>query len=571
MATNQPVIQFWSFGTFVGHRDVFGREATRDELLRIVQSFQRSQLLIVTTRLGILLQSWMNRFDAARQDRMTDILFQHSASRVKEVRRRFDTGLVFTRLGLLYLLRQIIEHGREDGRAIVEAEDWDSLGRAVLMCNDLYLGYTPSPNDDVLQEAAGFIPAYEYLPGTGFLDEVARSILMVQTILTRPEVLRHADYCDINEDFADRFGLSPVQFCNVIFGIVAQALELAEQEESALAGDLVIRSGYFALTSLDSEHVERVLRSLTASIDDLKVGFEGLRNGADLTPIQRQPLMDFDGGRLCLDPAYAFEKAGRAFFWVLRSLYDGDRGDQLLRFWGRVLESYHQWIWDEQYQGTGKFVPNPRYLDDSNDEIADAVLLEADSLLLFECKASVVTSDAKYSFSGTTLGRELDKKFVEDIKEKKRAKGVGQLARAIRTLASQRRGQVPFSLNKVERIYSVLITLDPVIEGPSVREYLNQRFVTLHGSPKMPETVTPLFVIHIADLERLLSYTNVQPLSLMLRTFTQRQHQAKYFPGPIADYMGRLFKSEGVRPGRDTVGQRIDQIVQECRAFFLSN
>jgi hypothetical protein len=56
------------------------------------------------------------------------------------------------------------------------------------MCNDLYLGYKPTPHDSVLQMAAGFLPAAESIPNDRYFDEVARSLIMMTTILERPEV-----------------------------------------------------------------------------------------------------------------------------------------------------------------------------------------------------------------------------------------------------------------------------------------------------------------------------------------------------------------------------------------------
>jgi len=75
----------------------------------------------------------------------------------------------------------------------------------------------------------------------------------------------------------------------------------------------------------------------------------------------------------------------------------------------------------------------------------------AGSLGLFECKASTVTSAAKYSFNGKLLGDDLEKKFVREPGEKGRLKGVGQLARAVERLQSKERKLLPFGMEPTER------------------------------------------------------------------------------------------------------------------------
>jgi hypothetical protein len=557
------------FGVFIGFSDVFGRRSTSEALAETVATFRRSQLLFGTTRVALKLESWFSAYKSSTQDELIDGLFPISAPQVKRVRQRHDVGLVFTRLGLLYFTRQILRFSSELGRDISSSADHDRIGCALLMCNDLYLGYDPSPGDDLLQTAAGFLPASESLPTSGYMDEVARTLIMMRTILPRREVRLGVDYLDLVSDFNGKYGLTPAEFANLICGLVAHQINLAERKDVAPESDIVIRPNYFSRTHLAAAAVGKVMEELSSDIEELRSELIAFDRSVDFSPIQRRPLLRVDGGTLCLDPAYLFEKAGKAFFWVLRAMYSEDQTvERLMRFWGRVFESYHDWIWAEGYQGGGEYLPSPSFGITDNDEIADAALVEGDALVLFECKASVVTSAAKYSFDGAVLGKELDKKFVRDSNEKSRPKGVGQLARSIRRLAGEDRHLAPFRMEGVERIYSVLVVLDPIVERPFIRQYLNEQFRAQCANCTSSETITPLFAMHISDVERLLRYTNVRPFAQLIRDFARGNPDAKHRAGAIADYVLPELEKKGVKPGRDTIGQHIDDIFKEFLSIF---
>jgi hypothetical protein len=459
------------FGVFIGFSDVFGRNPTSEELAEVVTTFLRSQLLLGTTKVALKLKSWFSDFEPSTQDELIEGLFPLSATQVKSVRQRYPVGLVFSRLGLLYFIRQIIQFSSEFGRDISSPADLDRIGCALLMCNDLYLGYDPRPDDDVLQRAAGFLPASESLPSSGCMDEVARTLIMIRTILPRPEVRLDADYLDLAADFEGKYGLTPTQFANLICGLIVHPINLADRNDVVPNSDVLIKPDYFSRTHLDAAAVEKVMGELSSDVEELRSEMTIFDRSIDFTPIQKRPLLRMRGGHLCLDPTYIFEKAGKAFFWVLRAMYSDDKtAERLLRFWGKVFESYHDWIWEQEYQGSGQYLPSPSFGVNESDEIADAALVEEDALVLFECKASIITSAAKYSFNGTLLGRDLYKKFVQDPKEKSRLKGVGQLARSIRRLCAEDRRHVPFNMQRIEHIYSVLVTLDPIVQEPFIRQ-----------------------------------------------------------------------------------------------------
>jgi hypothetical protein len=61
--------------------------------------------------------------------------------------------------------------------------------------------YKPTPHDNLLQRASGFLPAAESIPNNRYFDEAARSLIMITTILERPEVSNNPDYLNSEKDF----------------------------------------------------------------------------------------------------------------------------------------------------------------------------------------------------------------------------------------------------------------------------------------------------------------------------------------------------------------------------------
>jgi hypothetical protein len=136
---------------------------------------------------------------------------------------------------------------------------------------------------------------------------------------------------------------------------------------------------------------------------------------------------------------------------------------------------------------------------------------------------------------------------------------------ARRGLSSDDRNLASFSMKGVERIYSVLVMLDPIIERPFIRQYLNEQFQGLRANSACKETITPLFAMHISDVERLLRYTNARPFAHLLREFARGTVNA---PGAIGRYVLPKLERKGVKPGRDTIREHIDRMVREFEGVF---
>jgi hypothetical protein len=316
---------------------------------------------------------------------------------------------------------------------------------------------------------------------------------------------------------------------------------------------------------MERSKVERCLESLSEGYDFFRSEFSksNLRP-LDASPIQRKPMLCTAPGKyVCLDAAFLLEKAGKAFFWVCRELPSVKDGDALLRFSGAVFEAYFTWVWQKQYQAEGELLSQPEFA--RGGEIADFVLVEGSNLILFECKASTVTNAAKFSFDPKALGDEINRKFVEDKKEKKtRAKGVGQLARSVGKVTGDFRTELPFDLRAIQRIYCVLVTLDPIIEEPNVRGHLVDEFKRREPRGQIRESIAPLMVLHISDIEWMLTFTNRAGFAELLKDRPAEKH----FSGSLMDNRGTTYAKRGWWPQHDVVRARHEELLEQLRKWL---
>ena len=161
------------------------------------------------------------------------------------------------------------------------------------------------------------------------------------------------------------------------------------------------------------------------------------------------------------------------------------------------------------------FIPDPHEIDNPNAQVCDGLLVEGDSLVVMEYKASMFTAEAKYSGNHVALRDEIKKKLVRDAAENKK-KGVEQIAAAIKSIFSAPQRKVIEGLDAagIRRVYPLLITLDEIGSSPLISKLLNFSFKPEAASGV---EVKPLLCTDIESLEKVLPYIDVKPLSGFLQ------------------------------------------------------
>ena len=187
---------------------------------------------------------------------------------------------------------------------------------------------------------------------------------------------------------------------------------------------------------------------------------------------------------------------------------------------GYAFEDYSLDILGRMFATPGilanRFCKNPKVLDGSGNCIeVDAILNDALELVLFEVKSGFIPDDdAVLCDDFETLLQSLRNRYSvnSNAKGRSKLKGVGQLARAVKYIVSNKRAKVSDEFRSVELIYPVLIVHDKLLTSPVYGSFFASEFAThLEPDSTLPNGVftkrnikiAPVVVVSVDDLENL--------------------------------------------------------------------
>jgi hypothetical protein len=466
---------------------------------------------------------------------------------------------VFNRINLLYMAKQALLVASPDGQPVANRSDIERIGICFLMANDLVLGYEPSKADSLLQSVAGLMPFPELVVRESLVADITRNRVLLHEILDRPRIRQHKHFRDLRAEYCSRFGMTFERFCALVVA-VSTRFALPQGDKELFSTGPCLGADFFRNTTVPPEEIEAFFVATARTEEQMKRLLEEAAGPVNFDPIQRFPLVALsDGSRICLDPAYLLEKAGKSFYWTLRSIYDDAEGSRLKEFWGAMLEEYLHWLFQNCYQGEGSYM-SPTFADGT--PAFDGCLVEGSVLVAMEYKSSILTAIAKRSFSESALRPDLVKKFVAS--QKNENKGVGQLRAVLERWCG---GDEICGLEdgRIHKVIPVLVCLDDAMASPGVARYLDS-ILCEHRTrigKRAKKTITPLFVVTLPDLEYLLKFTTSMLIQEMLQKFAQLEPSRS---GLIRFALGKDLKK--LVPAPDTFGQRFDQIVDDFKALF---
>ncbi len=141
-------------------------------------------------------------------------------------------------------------------------------------------------------------------------------------------------------------------------------------------------------------------------------------------------------------------------------------------------------------------------------QCTDVMVYGEETLILLECKATILSADAKFSGDFCKLHRELKEKVIEG-KESNKPKGIKQLCNAILSLLqtdeTKRQSIEGIDISKVKRVYPVLVFFDRAFSAPLMNWFLNSEFESMleyHDLLKNVQ-IMELTVLTVDNLEQL--------------------------------------------------------------------
>jgi hypothetical protein len=498
------------FATYSTFQQMHGRKSSLQELVDRLRPCSRDSVVSLCSFICVLLKLWdADPFDLSRYDHLISCAFDWLRGDWYKLAARFlQPEFVFHRRQLLLITKLAALHCQETG-----LDAWKFppgyFGTILLMANDhfhydLPIGAAAKELDKVERLFAELIPVAE---GTGSRAEykLVRSRLMLKHA---SQLRDHSQFIDIGSEFQRAKGISVDDYEALCFGLFARCATVSLEDLRRGASAFTFSEKSFQTTAVVKESVSLFLEDIAAAPSVLSARIRAKDHGAnDFTELRRRPLISTAGGYLPVDVLFAIEKFESGPYWAINDISD-KMGDRLRNFWGAVFEAYMNELFRDCLSQSGAvFVPDPRRIDDPGCQICDALILQEDSLVLLEYKASMFRAETKYSGNFKGLVEEIERKLVRDkAGSKKKKRGVEQLADAVAQLFIDRNEEVVagLDLGAVTRVYPLLVTLDAIGGCLLISRLLNRYFSGfIDGRQFAGAQVMPMLCTDVQSIEEI--------------------------------------------------------------------
>ena len=553
-----------------------GLPHTEQDLTRIVRTFNHENVSINLCRINLLFHRSKNILHDERVFKEAfccgDILDEIDAS--NDLRRDF----VFSRHVTLRMLDKCACISDSNStNTIVTVEAMNNLAKAYLIANGLLdtSSSTLSTSIDIEEKnmLVNFIPFQEYS-----INE-APQVYTKHLVVRAKEFLRllqeNTSKLDVNDIFSQRTGLTLQEYQNLIFLIFTYYWNYTA-EEICQQDFLTDKSLFFnpngqsdAFTPL----YQKLLPLISVSIDDLKNKAPKNPKFIDEFLLWRdKPLLKINDDQLiCVDFTFLLDKLLTGAYWLIykRFLRDKKERGTFKELWGDAFENYAASIIKRGYISESsskqeKVIFQPEYDQKQRVECADIAVCCDDTLILFECKSTILSAECKFSADFNKLYN-----GCPSLK-----KGIEQLGRAVQNLGNSstdlRKSVKNIDICKIKKIYPVLVLSDRIFSGLFMNKVLDLKFQSEVQHKYLMEhlEIMPLTVLTINDLELLEPYIRDKPiytrLDEWLDSFEENQRRSGF-----TAYMYGLYNK--VPRSNEFMDQEFEQIVKEGQGFLSSH
>jgi hypothetical protein len=331
-------------------------------------------------------------------------------------------------------------------------------------------------------------------------------------------------YPDLDSDFREATGVSPLEYMTAAGALISMHLQLENTMVLSDAITLGHDTEYAAVFKAYQAHQIWKLDDLRERLwpGNRPPNFFDAASGFSLRPLRERPIIALDDGRGVIpDPLLLADSYMVGPLFQLLGVRDAN---EVFGHFGDAFEEYAGDILDEVFPagvGLHRILYRDVALPDADGRKfqIDACLDYVDQLVLLEAKAVFIPDAIVVECDETAFQAELRKKYLYW----ERPVGVGQLARAIRSLAAGRwKGLDPSSCLRL--VYPVLVVHDRLLQEPLVTSFLADLLVGKLDASQAPgswqwETnglrFAPLTILTIDDLENLESSPGIDFLDLL--------------------------------------------------------
>lgn len=534
---------------------------SKEHLTQILSSFNFTDILITLARINLFLQCSK---DFSLTERILQKNFCSRYLRDEIDWRGLRGNFIFNRQSTLRLLSESVRVS--DPYSTRSPDTTDDAKIELARC---YLIANGSPNYGSSDHETGSAKEKRKellvasIPFAAYPENSTQPRRIRNPLVRSKEFLRHfqedPSKFDINKTFHEATGLTPQDYQYLIYKIADEVLK---------------NEGLLVNTSLSqtfAQLYDKLLPHVCISIDDLKgaAKLDCFKN--DFRLWRRYPLVKVGENQICcVDMGFLLDKLQTGVFWILRGHLKNDnkRKGIFENLWGDVFINYAASIVERgvnaQTSSIEKCIIEPKYIQKIKVECTDIAVCSEDTLILLECKSSVLAASAK--FSGNF------EKFHDGIAPNA-LKGIKQLADAIQSLGTtneaERRKVDGINILSTKKIYPALVLFDCTFSSLDINRFLNSEFQRIVKQNALVEhmEIMPLTVLTIVDLELLEPYLSDTPFYIHLDKWLEQFAQSDFLLG-FSAYLYSLIRR---MPRKHSfMDQEFDRIAGDMRAKFDS-
>ncbi len=571
---NQP--SQLQFGNYAVGRMLTAREVdypdSDEHLIGILRSFNYEAVLITLARVNLLLQRTNDLINCER------ILRQNFCSRFLRgiIERRGLAGdMIFNRESSLHLLSKCATVSDRNSSRVPDTtvDAMHELLRCYLIVNgyddmEPFDSKTNSMEEELKEFLAASIPTIEYAINSSPRRHIKHTLVQSKEFLVRLQT--KASTFDVNDAFVQATGLTVQDYQNLVFSVYAVVRSFSQEE--------ILNGKKFYFGTKTSETLkplyDKFLQHTCISIDELTHRAETMSSlPREFRLWRKYPLVRLSENRLmCIDIGFLVDKLETGVFWIIRDQLEKEQigtGEQLIGLRGQVFEDYAASIIE---RGINAQAPpwaesvfiRPRYVSRQREECTDIAICGNDILILVECKAPLLSAEAKFSRDPSA--------FYNGIKPSV-IKGIEQLRDSIQNLGhtdkKKRRQFDGINISKIKKIYPVLVLPDRLFSFPGMNTFLNAEFQRLVRYNVLKKHLHDLCltVLTITNLEDLEPYLCDKPFHAHLETWLQEFEKDEFFS--FSQYLWSLRQNEARENSH--VDNEFEQIISNMGEYFSSH
>lgn len=492
---------------YVKFSEIIGRRPTVDEFVARLRDIGLRSLMVSLSRLMTILH-----VDGVATPGLQPLLRNRALSPAMLERLGSLRGLppwgeriVFFPQQVLFTMKMAILHApdRDDPRS--DEEFSDPLVELLLMAADFLDRAEFSDDPDEAEPALVAYLVQNYLHNMREQVQylVPRASLLYLTLPLEPELRHDPDFIDLPATFraATEFDLKDyLAFGFVIFAWWSRQSYLQRTYDTAHEG--VNPDTFFAESTIDRAHTERLLRSFTQNYDEAKTGITARPGDPalrtyDFRPFMERPLYQVRENLIVpLHLGYLEARFTNGIFWTISDHLKGADRQKFRRFFGKILETYVNQVFARAIPDAGPLVRRrfrdfPYQTPYGERRTSDVVLLYPKTAIFLDTTATRIRFEAT-AVSDDVLA------FDKDVDQIVLA-NARQLTDRIRDFRAGRYTFDGFSPKEIVQIFPVIVTVHAIPEATPIWNRIHA-MLAAHGLLVDPG-VEPLQLIDIEEIE----------------------------------------------------------------------